>query len=139
MSTKMSADSGELERNGFISLAIRCVLHDWTSEQARSGIQRLGPANLPSVAEMDRARAEVGNAHIPFDVAAAIDMLFDVGIPGIPDDAEHYPGNVNYYLAAGWMYRYKRGEQAAAASVWRRCRSARDQYPSGHPGWADVL
>jgi hypothetical protein len=36
-------------------------------------------------------------------------MLFDLGIPGVPNDVEHYPGNVNYHLAVGWLERYERG------------------------------
>jgi hypothetical protein len=139
MRSEMSADNSELERNRFISLAARCALHDWTSEQARSEIQNLSPASLPSIAEMDHARAEIGNPRIPSNLAAAIDMLFDVGIPGISDDAEHYPGNVNYYLAVGWLHRYERGEQGAADYFWRHCRAAREQYPNGHQAWADVL
>ena len=139
MLSEKSAGTKELERNQFISLAARCVLHDWSPDQARSEIHSLNPSSLPSIAEVDHARAKIGNHHIPLDLAAAIDMLFEIGIPGIPDDAEHYPGNVNYYLAAGWLERYERGEQAAADYVWKHCRAAREQYPTGHPAWADVL
>lgn len=139
MPSERSADTKELERNRFISLAARCVLHDWNPEEARSEVHSLSPSTLPSIAEMDHARAEIANLHIPLGLAAAIDMLFEIGVPGIPDDAEHYPGNVNYYLAAGWLKRYQRGEQAAADYVWKHCRAAREQYPTGHPAWADVL
>src|SRR5713101_6551368 len=128
MRSRRSAEASALERNRFVSLATRWVLNDWSPEQARSEIRKLTPSTLPSIAEMDQARAEIGNPKIPLDLAAAIDMLFDIGIPGIPNDAEHYSGNVNYYLAVGWLDRYKRGEEAALDYFWKHSRAALEQY-----------
>src|SRR5437867_1937168 len=103
---------------------------------------------MPTYIEMDEARKTLGSRALSFEVAVALDMLFDANIPGVPQDPEHYTGNVDYYLAVAWLERVEAGEEWAADFVRRRCRRSREFYSTweplvpgaaGHPAWADVL
>src|SRR5271154_68150 len=147
----MSKHSKEIKRdiavNRCVQLAQRAALQGWDCERARLEISRARATQTPSYVEIDEARDSIGSVKLPFDVAAAIDLLFETGFPGIPNDPDHNRGNVHYYFAIAWLQRVEHGELLAIDFVTRHCDLSRQFYAEweplvpgvcGHPCWADV-
>jgi len=133
--------------NRCVQLAQRAASEGWDRERARLEISRAEATHLPSYVEIDEARDSIGGIDLPFDVAAAIDLLFEAGFPGIPNDPDHNFGNVHYHFANAWLKRVDQGELVAVDPVKRHCQLSRQFYAQwqpvvhgsrGHPTWADV-